>query len=118
MSYEKILLEILNDPASRHELFRRSNLHFGLYYLTQYFNNITAEFQIDWNIELSRDDVWLMIEAFRGAGKDVWVNIDVIRNICYRLKHLIIYITATGDSSKLFDVIVELQTNEKLIRDF
>lgn len=79
---------------------------------------MTADFHIDWNNALSAVDVWLLLVAFRGSGKDAWVNIDVIRSICYRLHRFIVYITATGDSSKLFDVIVELQTNEKLIRDF
>lgn len=118
MSYENDLAEILGNETTRHELFRRSNLHFGLYYFPEVFKSMTAEFHLDWNIELSDPEVWLLLTAFRESGKDAWVNIDVIRSIVYQFHHFIVYITATGDSSKLFDIIVELQTNQKLIRDF
>jgi hypothetical protein len=57
---------------------------------------------------------------FRESGKTIWLMVYLIWVIAYRKRRFILYYSyeQTLSAARLFDIIVQLKTNKKLINDF
>ena len=70
--------------------------------------------------EMNDNLVGVLWEMFRESAKTTLAKIKVIHNIVYKKKHFNIW--SSFDKSKananLFDIVIQLQTNKKLISDF
>jgi hypothetical protein len=65
-------------------------------------------------------DLDLLFKTYRWSAKTTYVIIYTIKSICYNLKHFIMFFTAEQGKSvaRLYDIIIHLQTNQRLIEDF
>lgn len=70
--------------------------------------------------EMNSELIGVLWEMFRESAKTTIAKIKIIHNIVYQKKHFNIW--SSFDKSKananLFDIVIQLQTNKKLISDF
>jgi len=118
----KVILE--GNPEERKYLFELSPKYFAYYYFTPYFSYEPAPFHSDMWDDYSAlmaydldEAAWIM---FRGSAKTSIAKICVIHAICFNKKSYInwdSYDKSNAEQS-LFDIALELQTNQCLIADF
>lgn len=63
---------------------------------------------------------YMILIMFREAAKTAWAKIFVLWCICYGKKHYIKYICFDEKKAKghLYDIAIELQSNERILEDF
>jgi len=125
IKYSEELTQILKrGKDERKYLCERSFLYFITYYFPGHLRYAFADFHFDWleECELLADNrleevMWI---GFRESAKSSIARLYVLWLICYRKKRYIAYDSYNKDSavSALFDIITELQTNQRLINDF
>lgn len=111
--------EIINSKAFRVKYFESHFYSFALYYFSHFFTYKSAGFHKDWAKEMKS---WknCFIVWFRESWKTIWLMAYIIWSIAYNKKSFILYYSyeQTLSSSRLFDIIVQLKTNYKLINDY
>jgi hypothetical protein len=119
---ERIILE--GTPAERRYLFELSPKHFAYYYFTQYFSYPPAPFHQemwdDYNDLMSLEIFDLMWEEFRESAKTSLFQIGLIHGIVYNRFSWANWSSYAKENAEnaLFDIAIELQTNERLIADY
>ncbi len=113
--------KILEDKKSRIIACEDNIKLFSLYYFTKFHKFKMPAF----HTEMYRDAEFTNIdgaiwEMFRESAKTSVAKIALIHGICYQKYHFPIWTSFDEKkaSSNLFDVAIELQTNQKLIEDF
>jgi hypothetical protein len=115
------LMDLLRDPQKRLEICRNNIYLFSLWYFTDDHKYDTPEFHMGMYEDLEYRDwqyvIWVM---FRESAKTSIAKIKLIKNIVYKEKLFNIWVSFDEKKaeSNLFDVVLQLQTNEKLIADF
>lgn len=111
-------------PAERRYIFEHMPKYFAFYYFTRYFDYDPAPFHDDmWGdyTNLMNHDIdeaaWIM---FRESAKTSLAKIAVIHAICFEKKYYINWDSKDKSNAEqaLFDIALELQTNDRLINDF
>lgn len=124
ISDEIIDLVVNGKSAERVYACSKSFYLFKTYYFSDYFSYKNAKFQDDLDEDVMRlasggltEAAWI---AFRESTKTTEGKMALAYVICYQLKRYIGYASYDKENSEaaLFDVIVELQTNKKIIADF
>lgn len=113
------LKEFINNKAFRKEFFKDRLYSFWIYYFDYFFKYPSS----DKHKEVAKDllkDKNLMFIAFREFWKSIWTMVYIIHSIVYNKANFILYFSYEQrlSSSRLFDIIVQLKTNKKLINDF
>lgn len=110
--------------AQRHYIFDRKFIYFCLYYFPHYFKYPLAPFHWDF-VEDAQDLADLTIKqtawiTFRESAKTSYAKMLVLWYICHEKKKFINWDSFDGDNSEsaLYDVVTELQTNQRLIADY
>lgn len=112
---------ILEDRESRIIACEDNLALFSLYYFTKFHHHKMPEFHKEMYRDVSFEKldgvVW---EMFRSSAKTSITKIALIHGICYQRYHFPIWVSFDEKkaASNLFDVAIELQTNQKLIEDF
>lgn len=113
------------DRNTRLMVFEDEPVYFALYYFPHFFNYAIPQFHFDFYFDIKRmlageieEAAWI---AFRESAKTSIAKLAlVIYSICFQKKKYInwdAYDKGNAEAA-LFDIVVELQTNEKLIADF
>ena len=113
------LKEWLKSQAFRIKYFEKRLFSFGLYYFSHFFNYPSSEFHKVIAKDLLEDKN-IMLIAFREFWKSIWILVELIHSIVYKRSNFILYFSyeQSLSAARLFDVIVQLKTNQLLIRDF
>ncbi len=92
---------------------------FALYYFPHFFTYKSAQFHKDVCKDLL-DDKNIMWLAFREAWKSIYILVYIIHWIVYKKFNFLLYFSYEQrlSASRLFDIIVQLKTNQLLIRDY
>jgi len=113
----------MEDQKSRIVACENNIWLFSLYYFTNYHFYEMPEFHkemYDDLDEMNKELIGLLWEMFRESAKTTIAKIKVIHNIVYKKRHFNIW--SSFDKAKananLFDIVLQLQTNKKLIADF
>lgn len=110
--------------AQRTYLCEKHFEHFCVYYFAKYFKYPIADFH--WDMYQDCEDLvsgeiemasWI---AFRESAKTSIAKMFVLWCICYQKKRYINYdcCDRSNAGQALFDIVVELQTNKRIIQDF
>lgn len=113
--------EIINDKAKRKFACEHSLLFFSLYYFSKYHTYSVPDFHKDWYKDMTNDKViGLMLITFRESAKSSIAKIRLIHDICYNKNHFTTWTSYDKKKAEanLFDVALELQTNERILADF
>jgi len=110
-------------PKERAYVCSKTFLGFALYYFSDYFTYRLAPFHFDFiedieNITKQRGmAAWI---GFRDSAKTSWAKMALLWIAIYKKQDYIILDSYDGGNSEmaLYDVTVELQSNQKIIRDF
>lgn len=124
-SYDPLLNKLLNgtDDERKYICEKRIDL-FALVYFSDYFEYDMAPFHYDFfedgrKLETGElnEAMWV---AFRESAKTSDAKIVVTHAICYGLKKYVLWGSYDKDNAEaaLFDIIVNMQTNPKLLHDF
>jgi hypothetical protein len=98
--------------------------YFAFYYFSEYFTYETPEFHWQFFDDCERlvagelrDVLWM---AFRESAKTSIAKMFVVWCICYKKKNYIAWDSYDGTNaeSALFDIVLALQTNKKIVADF
>lgn len=110
--------------AQRYYIFDKSFIYFCIYYFPHYFKYPLAPFHWDF-VEDAQDLADLTIKqsawiTFRESAKTSYAKMLVLWYICHEKKKFINWDSFDGDNSEsaLYDVVTELQTNQRLIADY
>lgn len=115
------LWEILDKKETRIEACRNNILLFSIYYFQHYQHYQTPLFHKDLYSDLLFENnsgaLWM---AFRESAKSSLAKIKIIHAICYNYKHFINWTSFDQKKAEgnLFDVVIELQTNQRILADF
>lgn len=116
------MLALLENKESRSDVCEESVLLFGVHYFPHYMTHDFAAFHrvLCDRLNFSEFFRYMILIMFREAAKTAWAKIFILWCICYGKKHYIKYICYDVNKSKghLYDIAIELQTNERLIEDF
>lgn len=119
---ERIIFD--GTPAERRYLFELSPKHFAYYYFTPYYSYDPAPFHdLMWEdmIQLDNLDVTeVMWKMFRESAKTSIHEIKLIHGICYnkfKWHNWSSYDKGNAENA-LFDIAIELQTNDRLRADY
>lgn len=117
------MVRLLSQRSTRLKLCEQSLFWFGFHYFPHYFTHQTPEFHYEMTKGLQFSDPtvnFFLLEAFKDSAKTSWARIELVRRICFKLIHFGIYACHDHGKAKsnLFDVAIELQTNEKILNDF
>jgi len=121
----KDLSKLLQDRKTRIQLCKKSLYLFAIYYFWKYFTHISPEFhkdrcKIKQKLWENGEPKFLIDCEFRWSAKTSLEKIDFIRRICYKDREMMLYgsLDKKIAENALLDISIELQTNQKLIRDF
>lgn len=111
--------QILSKKTTRIAYCEKDLFIFWLYYFSSFFKCKSADFHKLWCLYLMTDQHILLI-GFRESAKTLWLTIKMIHNIVYLKKRFMMYYCYDKKKSnaRLYDIVVQLQTNRKLIHDF
>lgn len=116
---KEIIRELNKNKNIRIKYFENNFYSFALFYFPMFFNCNSAEFHKEW---ANKFKWWLncLLIAFRESWKSIWLMVYIIWIICYKKKRFILYYSyeQTLSAARLFDIIVQLKTNKKLIEDY
>jgi hypothetical protein len=119
--------KLLENPTFRRAIGKLSVYYFAVVYFPQLFKFPTPDFHRKWYHLLNFKDPenkqtfnYLILCAFRDSAKTSLAKIKVVRDICYKRRSLIGYVCYEKEASAeaLFDIVMWLTTNKKIIRDF
>lgn len=119
---KQILLK--GTPSQRHYVFDKGFIYFCIYYFPQYFTYPVAPFHWDFTKDAQdlatnkiTQSAWI---TFRESAKTSYAKMVVIWFICHEKKRYINWDSYDKDNSEsaLYDIITELQTNQRLIADY
>lgn len=113
--------EALEKKDTRKYLCEKSLKYFSIYYFTKFHFFKMPDFHEEWYKDLLFNDlVGLILVTFRESAKTSLAKIKVIHDICYAKKKFIIWTSYDQQKAEanLYDIALELQTNEKIIADF
>jgi predicted phage terminase large subunit-like protein len=110
---------LLFKQNSRYHLLEKDLYLFWLYYFSESFKYNSPNFHKEWCKWLMTDKHNILI-WFRESAKTFWAFIKFVHNIVYKKKRLQMFYSfdKRKSSSRLFDVVIALQTNKKLLYDF
>jgi len=116
---KKALDSIIESKAFRVKYFEDNFYSFAIYYFTHFFSYKSSRFHKEWAKSMQNKDK-LFILWFRESWKTIWLMIYLIWVIVYKKKNYILYYSyeQSLSSSRLFDIIIQLKTNSKLISDY
>lgn len=120
---DKEIISYIFSNRSKREVrrvyFENDFLFFCFYYFPLEFIHTLADFQIDY-IESLEDGLNIFFAGFRECWKSTILTLYYTYVICYRKRKFIMHYNSEIEQSRsmLRDVIVNLEENEKLIRDF
>lgn len=111
--------ELLAKPHTRRALLEKDLLLFWTYYFTDTFVCPLAPFHRSW-ARAMLSNRHAAFKAYRESLKTTLAKVDIIHAIAYRRKRFITWYGYELRSARaaLFDVVVQLQTNARLIADF
>lgn len=115
------LSKLLSIKHLRIKACEKSLFLFGLFYFRHYFTVKSADFHKALTILLMfNGHSHLLIIGFRESAKTVWAKIKIVHNIVYKKKMFNIYCCFDKAKAKshVYDIAIELQTNNHLIEDF
>jgi hypothetical protein len=129
LSKEKIVelrSELYKKPDTRIYLCEQSFLMFAIYYFLDYFAYETAEFQYDLFSDFedlvagrvpSNSGAWV---TFAEGAKTSIAKMGLTWIACYKKKEYVNVDSNDGENAErlLFDVVINLQTNQKIVKDF
>lgn len=129
LSKEKIIelrAELYKKPDTRIYLCEQSFLMFAIYYFLDYFSYETAEFQYDLFSDFedlvagkvpSNSGAWV---TFAEGAKTSIAKMGLTWIACYAKKKYVNVDSNDGENAEriLFDVVINLQTNQKILVDF
>lgn len=125
MTKQQLSDEIFNifaDKKKRLYACENSLLLFSLYYFNQFHHHTMPDFHkmLYKDLKFDGDINKLLIIGFRESAKTSLVKIKIIHSMVYKLKHFIEWVSFDEKKSEanLYDVVFQLQTNERLIDDF
>ena len=113
--------EVLANKDTRIYACEKSLMLFSLYYFSQYHKYTMPEFHKEWYKDLNDDKLrGLLLIAYRESAKSSLAKIKLVHNIVYSKTHFNIWTSFDKKKAEanLFDVALQLQTNEKIIEDF
>lgn len=123
--YTMNIYEWLTNQKTRKILCRQSLYLFGIYYFREYFTHVSPEFhkekcRIIQKLWKHWEPRFLVDCEFRWSAKSSWGKIDFIRRICYWDSKYMLYGSLDKNiaADALLDISLELQTNERIIKDF
>jgi len=116
---KQVFDRIYSSQSFRIKYFEYNVYDFGLYYFGYFFTAKSSPY----HKQVAKDflaDMNLLLIAFREFGKSIWVLVDIIHAICYKRANFMLYFSfeKTLSEGRLFDVIVQLKTNQRIINDF
>lgn len=117
--YKKTKAKIMESKAFRIKYFEKNFYSFCLYYFTTTFTTPSADFQKEFCQEMF-DEYSVLFQWFRESWKTVYFKYFFIYCIVYKRKrfmHLIAFDKIKA-KSKLYDIVIQLQKNKKLINDY
>ncbi len=116
---------LLGDSVERRKyLCEIEPVYFGIYYFPEYYLYKIPDFHYDFYGDIKRlwsgeidEAAWI---AFRESAKTSIGKISAIHAISYKKKNYINWDAYDKDNSEaaLFDIVVQLQSNTRLIQDF
>jgi len=109
----------IDDDKKRPWFLKYSLFLFWLYYFPHFFTSKSAPFHKVRTEDLLKDKN-IMLIAFRESAKTVRTMIYIIYSICYKKHNFVLFYSyeQTLSASRLFDIIVQLKTNKRIIKDF
>jgi phage terminase large subunit-like protein len=114
--------KLLEKKNTRVALCEQSLYWFGWFYFNHYFTHKSARFHLEMAQDMQFEEGFrfLIEEKFRESAKTAWAKLKMIHAICYKKKHFIQYVCFEQKKSEghLYDIALELQTNNRLINDF
>lgn len=117
-------LVITGTPDQRKFICSREPLYFCLYYFEEFFEYTLDDFHYnfieDFRLLITLEYNELLWIAFRESGKTTLAKILLTWVIVFAHKRYISYGSYVSENSEnaLFDIIVWLQTNKRIIKDF
>lgn len=111
---------LLSKKETRYELLKSDLYLFSIYYFTNIFKDYkSSDFQKEWCKDLLTNKN-ILIKAFRESAKTTFAIIKIIHTIVYDQKRFIMFYCydKAKATSRLYDIILHLQTNERLKGDF
>lgn len=121
MKLSEKIWDILNNDRQRVYACEKSIFLFSLYYFTRYHHHSAPDFHKEMYKDLQYEDLTGVVwEMFRESAKTTLAKISIIHKIVYNKKKFITWTSFDEKKaeSNLFDVALELQTNQRLIKDF
>lgn len=116
-----IAQEVFKNKDLRLQLCEKYIFFFGLLYFPHYFTHEPAPFHLGMCKDLTFEGYQHLIwEMFRESSKTSWAKIKVIHNIVFkkRMYNLFACFEKQRAEANVYDIAVQLQTNQDLIRDF
>lgn len=113
--------KIFSCRETRIEACRKSLMLFSIYYFSHYHLRPMADFHRKWYSDLSFSELTgVALIAFRESVKTTIAKMKILHAVCYGYKRFCVW--TSYDESKaeanLYDIALELQTNQALIADF
>lgn len=115
----ELIHQYIQDDTKRVAFLKYSLFLFGIYYFPHFFTSKSAPFHKKRCKDFLSDSN-IMLVAFRESAKTVWTMIYLIYSIVYKKHNFVLFYSYEQRlaASRLFDIIVQLKTNRRLIRDF
>lgn len=116
----KLYKTLSQKPAARKWLAERDIAFFARYYLSEAVNTQIGDLHKEW-IDLMQNYKKIAIAAPRGHAKSTWFSyIYILHQILFNQRKFIILISDTVEQAEkqLGEIVEQLETNEKIIRDF
>jgi hypothetical protein len=111
---------LLSKKETRNELLKNDLFLFAIYYFTNIFKDYkSADFQKQWCKDMMTNK-HILIKAFRESAKTTFTIIKLIHTIVYNQKRFIMFYCYDKPkaTSRLYDIILHLQTNDRIKNDF
>ena len=117
--YKEVKRKIYEDKAFRKKYFEKNFHSFCLFYFSHYFTSKWADFHKEWCKEFEWNKDMFLI-AFRESAKTVFTILYIIWVIAYKKRNFILFYSYERkvSASRLFDIIVNLQTSDRFKNDF
>ena len=114
--------KLLDKRHTRLALTDESLFWFGRFYFSEYFKFPSPAFHKEMVklMQFTGEHKYFLLEGFRESAKTVWAKIAMIQQICFKKRDFLLYVCFDRDKAKghLYDIAVELQTNQKILADF
>lgn len=111
---------LLSKQETRKALLEQDLFLFAMYYFTNIFKDYkSADFHKQWCKDMMTDK-HILIKAFRESAKTTFTIIKLIHTLVYKKKRFVMFYCYDKPkaTARLYDIIVHLQTNNKLKNDF